>query len=122
VGLEAWRGRLIGVLTGASMGALMPQVLDPLRAASGARFELLTLTNSLFGPSVTCAGLLPGAAFREALVGRSDLDLALIPAEALNDDALFMDDLALDALSDSVPVPVRPCYHFTDALIAEPLP
>jgi len=114
--LTAWRGRRIGVLTGSSMAALMPQVLAPLAEATGARFELLALENSLFGASVTCAGLLPGAAFRAALASRDDLDLALIPAEALNDERLFMDDLPLAELQDVVPMPLRPSYCFTDAL------
>lgn len=114
--LAAWRGRRIGVLTGSSMAALMPQVLAPLADATGARFELLALENSLFGASVTCAGLLPGAAFRAALASRDDLDLALIPAEALNDERLFMDDLPLAGLQDVVPMPLRPSYCFTDAL------
>ena len=98
------------------MGALMPQVLAPLRSASGADFELLVLENSLFGSSVTCAGLLPGAAFRDALAGRDDLDLALIPREALNDDEAFMDDMTLEQLQGQVAVPVRPSSYFTDVL------
>jgi len=114
--LAGWRGRRIAVLTGTSMGALMPQVLAPLGTASGADFELLVLENSLFGGSVTCAGLLPGAAFREALAGRDDLDLALIPREALNDDAIFMDDMTLEQLQVQVGVRVRPSSCFTDAL------
>jgi len=116
--LAGLKGRRIAVATGTSMGALMPQVLEPLATASGADFELLVLENSLFGSSVTCAGLLPGAAFREALAGRIDLDLALIPREALNDDAIFMDDMTLAQLQSQVAVPVRPSSCFTDALIA----
>jgi len=114
--LTGWRGRRVAVLTGTSMGALMPQVLAPLRAASGAAFELLVLENRLFGSSVTCAGLLPGAAFRDALAGRMDLDLALIPAESLNDEVAFMDDMTLEQLQAQVSVPVRPSSCFTDVL------
>jgi putative radical SAM enzyme (TIGR03279 family) len=114
--LAQWRGRRIAVLTGTSMAGLMPQVLEPLGRMTGAHLELIPLVNSLFGTSVTCAGLLPGAAFREALGGRTDLDLALIPAEALNEDQLFMDDLALASLRAAVPVVIRPSYCFTDAL------
>ncbi len=113
---RGWAGKRIAVVTGLSMGALMPQVLEPLAAASGASFELLSITNSLFGESVTCAGLLPGADFQAALADRTDLDLALLPAEALNDHGLFMDDLSLDQLARAVPVEVRPSYRFTDAL------
>ncbi|HWA57096.1 MAG TPA: DUF512 domain-containing protein [Gemmatimonadales bacterium] len=118
--LADWRGRRIGVLTGQSMAGLMPQVLQPLERITGARFELIPLVNPLFGPAVTCAGLLPGAAFRDALATRTDLDLALIPGESLNDDQLFMDDLTLDALAAASPVEVRPSWCFTDALDTPP--
>lgn len=114
--LADWRGRRIGVLTGSSMAALMPQVLAPLAEATGAAFELLPLVNSLFGTTVTCAGLIPGADFRAALTGRTDLDLALIPAESLNDERLFIDNLSLAALKSAITVPLRPSYCFTDGL------
>ena len=117
-GLEAWRGKKIGVCTGTSMGALMPQVLEPLAAATGAEFELMVLTNDLFGPRVTTAGLLPGASFRKALAGRRDLDLILIPGESLNDNGIFMDDLPFETLQAEVPVEIRPSKTFVDALEA----
>jgi putative radical SAM enzyme (TIGR03279 family) len=115
-GLADWRGRRIGVLTGTSMAGLMGQVLAPLAEATGASFDLIPVTNTLFGSTVTCAGLLPGAAIRLALSGRIDLDLALIPGESLNEDQLFMDDLTLADLQAASPVEVRPSYHFADAL------
>jgi putative radical SAM enzyme (TIGR03279 family) len=108
------RGRRIGVLTGTAMGRLMPEVLRSLRAATGADFDLLVLENTLFGPSVTTAGLLPGKAFAAALAGRGDLDLALLPAEAVNDDGVFIDDLHVHDLA--APVEVRLSYDFADAL------
>ncbi len=114
--MPGWNGRRIGVLTGTSMAALMPQVLEPLARVTGAIFHLIPLSNTLFGESVTCAGLLPGAAFRVALAGRRDLDLALLPGECLNDDGLFMDDLSLGDLAATVPVEVRPSRDFVDAL------
>ena len=121
LGSAGWQGKRIAVCTGASMGALMPQVLAPLSAATGADFELVVLSNPLFGASVTTAGLLPGVAFQQALAGRRDLDLALIPGESLNDDGLFMDDMPFDLLQAGVPCEVRPSKTFIDALEA-PLP
>lgn len=112
----AWRGKRIGVVTGTSMGALMPQVLAPLAEASGAHFELLVVENSVFGGRVTTAGLLPGRDMLEALKGRTDLDLALIPGEAVNDDQLFIDSLPLAELVGQVPMPVRMSKYFVDAL------
>ena len=121
LGSAGWQGKRIAVCTGTSMGPLMPQVLAPLSAATGANFELVVLTNPLFGASVTTAGLLPGAAFRDALAGRRDLDLALIPGESLNDDGRFMDDIPFDLLQAAVPCEVLPSKTFIDALEA-PLP
>jgi putative radical SAM enzyme (TIGR03279 family) len=112
----AWSGRRIGVITGTAMAQLMPMVLPRLAARSGSHFEVLPVVNSLFGPSVTTAGLLPGAAIQQALRGRSDLDLALLPGESINDEGLFIDGMALDLLQASVPMDVRPSKDFVDAL------
>jgi putative radical SAM enzyme (TIGR03279 family) len=112
--VDQWRGKRVGVVTGTAMGALMPAVLEVLEQASGAEFELLVAENSLFGSSVTTAGLLPGAAVARVLQGRSDLDFALIPGEALNDDQLFMDDMSLSLLRESVPMTVLPSKSFID--------
>src|SRR6185437_5716909 len=85
-------GARIGVVTGVAMGPrIMPGLLDRLTGATGARFEMLVAENSLFGPTTTTAGLLVGQDIRRALAGRTDLDLALIPAETINDDGLFLD-------------------------------
>jgi putative radical SAM enzyme (TIGR03279 family) len=109
-------GKRIGVVTGTAMAPLMPQVLEPLSAATGARFEIVALENSLFGSSVTTAGLLPGDAFRRALRHRADLDLALLPAEAVNDDLLFMDDLSANDIAAGLPMPIRLSEDFVDVL------
>lgn len=114
--LADWRGRRVGVLTGTAMERLMPEVLPVLRQATGADLELFVLPNRLFGTSVTSAGLLPGSSFREALAGRPDLDLALLPAEAVNDRGVFLDDVAFSDLQLSVPMELRLSYHFADAL------
>jgi putative radical SAM enzyme (TIGR03279 family) len=111
-----WSGRRIGVITGTAMAQLMPLVLPRLAARSGSVFELLPVVNSLFGPSVTTAGLLPGTAIQQALRGRSDLDLALLPGESINEEGLFIDGMALDLLRASVPMEVRSSKDFVDAL------
>jgi putative radical SAM enzyme (TIGR03279 family) len=112
-------GKRIGVVTGTSMAPLMSELLDQLTEATGAEFVLLPTENSLFGPTTTTAGLLVGADIRRALAGRSDLDLALIPAECINDDGLFLDEEPFIALRESLPIPVYPSYDFIDALVPE---
>ena len=116
---DDWRGKRIAVVTGTAMGPLLPQVTADLTAATGAEFEILALENSLFGSSVTTAGLLPGKDVLAALADRSDLDLALLPAESVNDDLLFMDDMEAHDLAAQLPMPVKLSYDFVDALVGE---
>jgi putative radical SAM enzyme (TIGR03279 family) len=111
------RGMHVAILTGAAMGPLMPHVIDTLAEATRATFELLAIENDLFGRSVTSAGLLPGSAFRRALEDRVDLDLALLPAEALNAHGRFLDDLEFVQLVESVPMEIRPSHDFADAFV-----
>ncbi len=54
-----------------------------------------------------------------ALKERHDLDLVLLPAEAVNDDLLFMDDLDAHALAAQLPMPIKLSYDFADALTSE---
>ena len=112
-------GRRIGVVTGTSMTAVMPPLLDLLERQTGAHFELIPMVNSLFGPTTTTAGLLVGADIRRALEGRADLDLALIPAETINEAGVFLDDERFITLRESLPMPVFPSYDFIDALVPD---
>ncbi len=112
-------GQRIGIVTGSAMAPLMPEFLEQLGRQTGAHFELIPMVNSLFGPTVTTAGLLVGADIRRALTDRTDLDLALIPAETINDAGVFLDDEPFVALRESLPMPVYPSYDFIDALAPE---
>jgi putative radical SAM enzyme (TIGR03279 family) len=120
--LPALAGKRIGVVTGTAMGPLMPPVLTDLAAATGAQIELIVVANTLFGPTVTTAGLLPAAAIEAALVERRDLDLALLPAEAVNDDLRFIDDRAAATVVARLPMPVRLSADFADALAEAGVP
>jgi putative radical SAM enzyme (TIGR03279 family) len=114
--IAGWEGRRVGVVTGSAMSRLMPMVLGPLARVTGARFELIPVVNTLFGASVTTAGLLPGTAVQEALSGRRDLDLALLPGESVNDDGLFIDGMSAELLAAVSPVEIRFSKDFADAL------
>lgn len=116
VGLQGWSGRRIGVVTGTAMQHLMPMVLEPLARVTGADFELIPVVNTLFGPSVTTAGLLPGAAMQAALQSRRDLDLVLLPGESVNDDGLFIDSMSVELLAATTPAEIRLSKDFADAL------
>lgn len=112
-------GQRIGVVTGLAMAPLMEPLLDRLREASGADFKLIVAQNSLFGPTITTAGLLVGKDIMTALGDRHDLDIALIPAETINEDGVFLDDYTLEAVRESLLMPIFPSYDFIDVLESE---
>jgi putative radical SAM enzyme (TIGR03279 family) len=112
-------GQRIGVVTGLAMGALMRPLVDKLAAATGADLELIVTENSLFGPTITTAGLLVGKDILRALSSRDDLDIALIPAETINEDSIFLDDCTLEFVRSSLPMPIFPSYDFIDVLASE---
>jgi putative radical SAM enzyme (TIGR03279 family) len=112
-------GQRIGVVTGLAMAPLMKPLLERLSKVSGAEFELIAAENSLFGPTITTAGLLVGKDILTALGDRHDLDIALIPAETINEDGVFLDDYTLEAVRQSLPMPIFPSYDFIDVLESE---
>jgi len=112
-------GDRIGVVTGFAMAPLMEPLLAQLTEQSGARFELIVAQNSLFGPTITTAGLLVGRDILTALSDRADLDYALIPAETINEDSVFLDDFTLEAVRQALPMPIFPSYDFIDVLESE---
>jgi putative radical SAM enzyme (TIGR03279 family) len=112
-------GQRIGVVTGLAMAPLMRPLLERLSDASGAEFELIVRESSLFGPTITTAGLLVGKDILSALADRHDLDIALIPAETINEDGVFLDDRTLANVRDSLPMPIFPSYDFIDVLESE---
>jgi len=109
----------IGVVTGLAMAPLIKPLLEQLSEANGAEFELIPTENSLFGPTITTAGLLVGKDILRALEGRVDLDIALIPAETINDDSVFLDDYTLENVRNALPMPIFPSYDFIDVLESE---
>lgn len=109
-------GDRIGVVTGKAMAEIMPPILKDLSRVTGASFEMIVTENSLFGPTITTAGLLVGADILRALESRTDLDFALIPAETINDDSVFLDDHTLQAVRSRISFPIFPSYDFIDVL------
>jgi hypothetical protein len=70
--------------------------------------RIVPVENTLYGKGITVAGLLPGADFQRAIAGLpADCGSVWIPDVAVNHDGLFLDDLALDELLETSPVPVH---------------
>jgi putative radical SAM enzyme (TIGR03279 family) len=113
------RGVRVGLVTGTRMGEVLAPLLPRMAAATGAQLSLLPVENRLFGPSVTTAGLLPGADVLDAVraaQAAGALDVVLVPAEALNDDGLFIDSLPFETLASAITAQVIPAHSLTGAL------
>jgi len=116
-GLPRLDGLCVVAVTGTSMGPTMRRLTAELSEASGARIETVTIENTLYGPMVTTAGLLPGVDHARALEGAGEFDLALFSAQALNDGQLFLDDMSLSELAARFPKSrLLPSHDLVDVL------
>jgi putative radical SAM enzyme (TIGR03279 family) len=113
-------GMRIAVATGRRMAGILEPLVRRLAQATGAAAEVVAVENRMYGPTVNTAGLLPGADVRDAVLARrGGYDVVLLPAESLNDDARFVDDLPLDAVAAALaPARVVPAHELTSAVAA----
>lgn len=110
-------GERIVLITGTSMAPSLTRLADEVAEACGADITTCAVPNTLYGPMVTTAGLLPGADHLTALQRVSDRDLALISRNALNEYDLFLDDMSLDDLRAALPkLEVCPSDNIIDVL------
>jgi NifB/MoaA-like Fe-S oxidoreductase len=101
------------------MAPVFEALRGALEGATGALVEVVTVPNSVYGESVNTAGLLPGADFLRSLRARGPYDAILIPAEAINDNGIFIDDLPLAELTEALaPARVLPGHELTSTLAA----
>jgi putative radical SAM enzyme (TIGR03279 family) len=116
-------GRRVALVTGERMGPVLEPLAARLAAHTGGSFEVLAVRNTMFGATVTTAGLLPGgdmlSALEAAQARGGRLDVVLLPAESLNDDNLFIDSMPLTDLQDAFPgATITPAHELTSALAA----
>ena len=100
--LRGLGGRRIVAVTGRSMGPALAGLMKEIADRTGAEVATAVATNTLYGPSVTTAGLLPGSDHLRALEPFDDWDLALVSEQALNDNGIFLDNMSLDELSEAL--------------------
>ena len=118
--LEALRpleGCRVLAVTGTSMGPTLTRLARRIARRTGADISAVAVENTLYGPMVTTAGLLPGADHRSALRDAGDFDVALFSAQALNDAEIFLDDMSLSDLRAGFPGRrVEPSRDLVDVL------
>jgi putative radical SAM enzyme (TIGR03279 family) len=119
-------GGRVWIVTGLSMEPFIRDRIGRLGDTLEAPVEVVPVHNRFFGPSVTIAGLLGGQDILEDLGdsvarggGARPGDLVMIPAEALNDDDLFIDSFPLaDFEAALAPARVVGGYEIVEALRA----
>ncbi|MSR20834.1 MAG: DUF512 domain-containing protein [Gemmatimonadetes bacterium] len=112
-------GRRVRLVTARSMAPFLRERAPRLASATGADVEVVEVVNEYFGETVTVAGLLGGRDILRALAEGREGDIILLPAEALNADGRFIDDLARAELVATLgPADVRAGYEITETLRA----
>jgi NifB/MoaA-like Fe-S oxidoreductase len=110
-------GKRVLLVTGTSMGPTLMRLAAEIADACGAEVTTCPVSNTLYGPSVTTAGLLPGADHLTALRANEGHDLALVSRQAMNDDGIFLDDVSLDDLRAALPeLEIWPSDNIIDVL------
>jgi len=111
-------GRRVAVVTGTRMAPVLAPLVQRVNARTGSEARVVAVRNDYFGETVTTAGLLAGDDIRRALAGQA-LDAVLLPAESLNDDERFIDDMPLEQLAAAVaPAKLVPAHELTAGFAA----
>ncbi|MEO5510368.1 MAG: DUF512 domain-containing protein [Longimicrobiales bacterium] len=114
--IPAPAGKRIALVTGIRMAPVFEPMIRRYNDERGAHVEVVAVPNGMFGPTVSTAGLLPAASILAALEGRA-YDAVLLPAEALNDDERFIDDVSLETLVEALaPAIMIPSFDLVTAL------
>ena len=112
-----FKGRRIRLVTGGSMAPFLGERASALAAATAASVEVVHAENRYFGDTVTIAGLLGGRDIIDALQNTQSGDLVVLPAEALNADDIFIDDVPMNELQKALaPALVCTGHEVTEAL------
>jgi putative radical SAM enzyme (TIGR03279 family) len=93
-------GKRVAIVTGTRMAEVIGPLGERLAAHTGAQVDVLGVVNRMYGATVTTAGLLPGKDIADAIRRAGTYDFVLLPAEALNDNEVFVDDVALETMRE----------------------
>jgi putative radical SAM enzyme (TIGR03279 family) len=112
-------GSSIAIVTGERMGSVIAPLAKRLANAAACTVDTIAVRNEYFGATVTTAGLLAGMDLLDAMQASGGRpDIVLIPAESLNDDDRFIDDVPFaDVVAALSPARVISAHEIATALI-----
>jgi putative radical SAM enzyme (TIGR03279 family) len=109
---EAGEGHRRATLVTGTLAAsfFTEQVLPLLQGLDWLDLRVVGVENTLYGPGITVAGLLPGRDFVRALAALpSEAGTVLLPSTPINHEGVFLDDLPLEQLVRESSHPVIVC-------------
>ncbi len=115
--------RRVSICTGVAAYPTIRAMAERLTAqVDGLEIQVYEIINHFFGESVTVAGLLTGKDMAEQLAGCDLGEVLYIPENTLRaDEAMFLDNMTPDELSEILGVPVRVGHNDGAAFIREML-
>jgi putative radical SAM enzyme (TIGR03279 family) len=116
--------RHVSLATGVDALPIVRELAERAGQKLGVRVSAYAVDNLTFGGGVTVAGLLGGRDFLRALEGKELGERLLIPAVALRDDGIFLDDMTLSELEEALGVPVFPAadaFDLVSCMAGQPL-
>jgi len=87
-------------------GIMREVVVPRLEKIRNLTVRLVVARNTLFGPNVTVSGLLSGKCVYSAMRRKDAGDLVLLPPDILNADGVFLDDMTVPQLEESLRTPI----------------
>ena len=98
--------RHFSIATGQDAYAYINKLAKDAERECGGQINVYRVKNHTFGGGVTVSGLLGGHDFLRALRGKALGEALIIPANALRDDDVFLDDMTLTELKNALGVQI----------------
>lgn len=113
------RNKKVLTFTGLSFYPFLKKFADRIIKKEDISLEIIPVENKFFGPPITVAGLLTGMDVIRALFGKIEgCEVLLVPDVVLkNREDMFLDDITLKDMRDTLRIPVRKIKSTPEGLI-----
>ncbi|MFO7952399.1 MAG: DUF512 domain-containing protein [Bacillota bacterium] len=99
--------KYVTIVTGFSAIPQVQKMVDALNKTGNLQVKMVPLKNTFFGEEVTVSGLLTGSDLIKALKNEDLGDLLFIPAAMVKEDSnLFLDEMTIEDVAETLKVPV----------------